>query len=62
MSVGSNVAETVLGEFTRTSGLGVNESYMRSERLRLPPALTGRFHLFVQTDALAGVIDTNHEL
>jgi subtilase family serine protease len=44
-----------LGVFSRPRGLASGQSYQRTESFVLPPALTGRFHLFVKADS-QGVI------
>ncbi|MCA9171652.1 MAG: hypothetical protein KDB23_28490, partial [Planctomycetales bacterium] len=49
--------DRVIGEFTHTGGLAVGESYSREEIIMLPPALEGRFHLLVVTDAAEQVYE-----
>jgi large repetitive protein len=43
--------DIVLASFTRNGFLEVGDSYTRTEQLVLPPGFTGRYHLFVRTDA-----------
>ncbi len=51
--------DIVLARFDHTNGLAVNATYDRTATVLLPPSLTGRFHLFVQTDR-ADVVFENH--
>ncbi len=49
-----NVADpnaVVLGRFIHTGGLAVNQSYTQTQTFAMPPGFTGRYHLFVETDA-----------
>ncbi|RMG35700.1 MAG: LEPR-XLL domain-containing protein, partial [Gammaproteobacteria bacterium] len=50
-----------LGRFTHTGGLAVGESYSRTESIYMPPAMNGRFTLYVTTDAGAEVFENELE-
>ncbi|NJO99232.1 MAG: hypothetical protein HC764_27230, partial [Pleurocapsa sp. CRU_1_2] len=41
--------------------LAVDESYTRTENILLPPAFTGRYNLYVQTDATGAVFENGLE-
>ncbi len=41
----------VLAEFAHTTGLAKNASYTQTQVVQMPPEFTGRYHLFVETDA-----------
>jgi large repetitive protein len=56
-----NGDDRVIGEYSHTGDLGVNESYTRSENILLPPAFTGRYNLYVQTDATKAVFENGLE-
>ena len=56
-----NGDDRFVAEFTRDGLLAVDESYTRTETFLLPPALQGRFHLFVKTDAAGAVFENNLE-
>src|SRR5262249_21957718 len=42
--------DIVLGRFAHTGGLDANASYTLTRGILLPPAFTGRFHIFLHTD------------
>lgn len=52
-----NGDDIVLEEFEYSSGLAAGASYQRSEEILLPPAFTGRYHLYVQSDSAAVVFE-----
>ncbi len=58
--------DRVLARFTHSGGLAPGESDPRTETFLLPPAYTGRLHLFVVTDADGAVfengLDANNAL
>ncbi|MEO0836110.1 MAG: CARDB domain-containing protein [Cyanobacteria bacterium J06642_3] len=56
-----NQDDIVLDEFTHTGGLASGASYPMSEDILLPPAFTGRYKLFVQTDAEEKVFENGFE-
>ena len=41
----------VLGSFVHTGGLTVNQSYTQTQTIQMPPGFTGRYYLFVESDA-----------
>src|SRR5206468_3148752 len=45
-----NGNDIVLGTFTHTDGLAVNDSYTLTKTLTLTPGFQGRYFLFVQSD------------
>ena len=53
--------DVLLGRFPHSGALGVGQSYSRSEPLLLPPGFTGRYRLFVKTDADAEVFENSIE-
>ncbi|TAK53398.1 MAG: hypothetical protein EPO25_10765, partial [Gammaproteobacteria bacterium] len=53
--------DRVIGSFDHSGLLAVGASYARSERLMLPAGFTGRYHLFVLTDATAAVFENGSE-
>src|SRR5262249_17970646 len=46
-----NSDDVVVGRFTHSGALDVGQGYSQSQSVLLPPAFTGRYHLFVQADA-----------
>ncbi len=51
-STNDNPADgTVLESFTHTGDLAVGQSYTQSQTFLLPPAFSGQYHLFVESDA-----------
>ncbi len=52
-----NGGDFVVGEFTHTGALPVGASYTDTEVALLPASLTGRFYVFVVTDALDTVLE-----
>lgn len=56
-----NSDDRELARFERTSDLAAGSAYTRSETILLPPGLTGRFTLFVQTDANDAVFEDGAE-
>ena len=56
-----NGDDLVIGEYTHTGFLAESESYNRSENILLPPAFTGRYNLFVKTDAKTRVFENSLE-
>nr|WP_013334799.1 CARDB domain-containing protein [Gloeothece verrucosa]ADN18050.1 YD repeat protein [Gloeothece verrucosa PCC 7822] len=52
-----NSDDKVIKQYTYSDGLQVGSSYTRNESILLPPAFTGRYHLFVQTDAQNAVFE-----
>ncbi len=56
-----NSDDIILAEFTHTGGLAPEDSYPMNEDILLPPAFTGRYHLFVQTDATEVVFENGFE-
>jgi hypothetical protein len=57
-----NGDDRIIGEYNHTGYLGVNESYSRNETILLPPAFTGRYNLYVQTDATGAVFENGLEV
>jgi subtilase family serine protease len=53
--------DVVLARFPRTGALEVGESYSRTETFLLPPEFTGRYRLFVKTDADGQVFENGLE-
>jgi len=53
--------DIILAEFEHAGVLAVGDSYARSETFSLPPALTGRYHLFVRTDIEDTVFEDGFE-
>ncbi len=49
--------DRVLATFERTAALAPGGQYTRSETFQLPPALTGRFYLYVQTDSQKSIFE-----
>ncbi len=41
----------VLASYTHTGGLAVGQFYTQTQAIQMPPAFSGRYHLFVETDA-----------
>ncbi len=59
-SPSNNVADpgaVVLAQYTHTGGLAKNASYTQTQVVQMPPGFTGRYHLFVETDALDVVFE-----
>ena len=56
-----DVDDIILAEFQHTGDLDVGQSYTRTETFLLPPAFTGRFNLFVKTDANEEVFENGQE-
>jgi hypothetical protein len=56
-----NGDDKVIGEYSHTGDLAVDESYTSSENILLPPEFTGRYNLFVQTDATKAVFENGLE-
>jgi hypothetical protein len=52
---------TVLATFIHQGLLQAGENYVRSETFLLPPAFSGHYHLFVQTDATKAVFENGSE-
>ena len=51
----------MLGRFDHSGALAVGESYSRSETMFAPPSLTGRFTVFVRTDAQGLVFENGSD-
>ncbi len=60
-SILGDTDDIVLGSFVRTGQLLEGQSYSRRESIVLPPAFTGRFELFVKSDALSEVFENGNE-
>jgi hypothetical protein len=60
-AIAGNFDDIVLGKFDHTGGLNVGDSYSRSETMFAPPALTGRFTVFVRTDSQDVVFENGSE-
>ncbi|MEO1006283.1 MAG: CARDB domain-containing protein, partial [Cyanobacteria bacterium J06638_38] len=56
-----NRDDIILDEFIHTGGLASGAAYPMSEDILLPPAFTGRYNLFVQTDAEETVFENGFE-
>ncbi|UUZ69429.1 hypothetical protein LP416_08025 [Polaromonas sp. P2-4] len=56
-----NGDDIVVGEFRHNGGIEAGASYIRSERFLLPPATTGRYKLFVVSDAKSEVFENGAE-
>ncbi len=56
-----NSDDLVIGEYTHTGFLAESEFYDRSENILLPPAFTGRYNLFIKTDAKTKVFENGLE-
>ncbi len=56
-NVPGNGDDIVLKTFTHTGDLGVGQSYPQSQTFLLPPAFSGQYHLFVQTDSGGAVFE-----
>ncbi|OYY60760.1 MAG: hypothetical protein B7Y51_11290, partial [Burkholderiales bacterium 28-67-8] len=56
-----NADDIVLGSFSHDTGLAVGEHYTRSESVIAPPGLSGRFTLFVKSDAAGQVFENGNE-
>ncbi len=56
-----NSDDIELARFERTTSLAVAGQYSRSEQIVLPPAFTGRFHVFVKADGSGGVFEDGVE-
>jgi subtilase family serine protease len=52
-----NSDDRVLGEYTHTGGLEVDGYYTRNETISLPPAFTGHYNLYIQTDSQGAVFE-----
>jgi hypothetical protein len=52
-----NADDLVIGEYRRNGALEAGASYTRNERFLLPPATTGRYKLFVVSDARSEVFE-----
>jgi len=60
-SVLGNGDDRIVGEFIHQGALTADASYQRQESVYLPPLLSGRFKLFVVTDAKAQVFENQLE-
>ncbi|WP_013334633.1 CARDB domain-containing protein [Gloeothece verrucosa] len=56
-----NGDDIILKQFTHSGALEVGANYTRSETFALPPAFTGQYQLFVQTDATNQVFENGLE-
>ncbi len=54
--------EIIVGEFSHTDSLAVGNSYNRTENISLPGALTGKYQVFVRTDATNLVFENGSEV
>ena len=60
-AIRGNGDDIEFARFTRTGGLAAGAEYTRTETFLLPPALSGRFTLFVTTDAANAVFENGQE-
>ena len=51
--------DLIIAQYEHDSGLDPNTSYTRTENILLPPGLTGRYRLLVQTDSESAVFENN---
>ena len=49
--------DRIVAQFERTESLAAGGQYSRTETFQLPPAFTGRFYLYVQTDVRGAVFE-----
>ena len=56
-----NYDDRVVGEYRHVGALAAGDSYTRSEHMLLPAATSGRFKLFVVSDAKSEVFENNSE-
>ena len=56
-----NDDDALLGSFPRSGLIEQGQSYSKTEQLTLPPALSGRFHLFLQVDSAGQVFENGNE-
>ena len=59
--IAGNSDDRVVGQFRHTGELSASATYTRSEAVLLPPGLTGRFYLLVQTDAAREIDESGSE-
>src|SRR5262249_11902864 len=58
-AVAGNADDIVLARFSQAGPLNPGETLVHSETFHLPPALQGRFHIFVRTDIDRSLFENN---